>query len=854
MPFSLFLRNLTGRFLILILGASLMAASPLVNAKKDYPGIWSGIYPASTSDNDAGCALCHLTTSGSGYNPYGDDIRTSGAGALDARIVDVEGLDSDSDPTGSDNITEIIANTQPGWAEGDNAPFTGDLDPTTVVNAPPVADAGGPYSGIVDLDVTFDGTASTDSDGVIQSYAWDYGDGFTGSGPMPAHAYAFAGNYTITLTVTDDAGDSDTAITSAEIGLANVPPVASSGGPYTGTIDIPLAFDGSASTDTDGTIVDFAWDFGDGSTGTTATPSHTYTNTGEFAVTLTVTDDAGDTGSDTTTATVGLGNQPPVADPAGPYNGTVGLAVAFDGSGSTDPDGVIDFYDWDFGDGTILMDGGPNPTHTYSAASTYNVTLTVTDNEGVSDSAATTATIVEANQPPVADPAGPYIGTENISVTFDGSASSDPDGTIVSYAWTFGDGGTGTGISPSHTYTTAGSYTVSLTVTDDAGDSDSTTTSANIGVVNVAPIANANGPYSSTVGIDVVFDSTGSSDPDGTIVSYLWDFGDGATGTGPMPAHAYAADGTYTITLSVTDDAGDMGIDQTTATISLANQAPVANANGPYTGTEGIPVSFDATGSTDLDGNILTYEWDFGDGGTGAGTNPSHVYATAGAYDVTLVVTDNEGATGADVTTATIGVGNLPPVAVTGGPYSGTVDIAVDFDGSTSTDPDGTIVAYDWDFGDGTILMDAGANPSHTYTAAGIYNVTLTVTDDSTVSDSSATTATIEVAPNQLPTADAGGPYNGTEGIAVSFDGSASNDPDGSIVSYAWDYGDGSSGTSVNPSHTYAAAGTYAVSLTVTDDAGATASASATATIEATPNLLPTADAGGPYSGTEGIA
>jgi PKD repeat protein len=568
-----------------------------------------------------------------------------------------------------------------------------------------------------------------------------------------------------------------------------VPPVANSGGPYTGTIDISLAFDGSASNDTDGTIVGYDWDFGDGSTGTTATPSHTYTNTGEFTVNLTVIDDAGDTGSDSTIATIGLGNQPPAADPAGPYNGIVGSAVAFDSSGSVDPDGVIDFYDWDFGDGTILMDAGPNPSHTYSTASTYNVTLTVTDDVGVSDSAATTATIVDANQPPVADPAGPYNGTENISVTFDGSGSSDPDGSIVSYLWDFGDGFTGTGVNPGHIYTTAGSYTVNLTVTDDAGDSDSANTTANIGFANVAPIANANGPYSGTVGTDVIFDSTGSSDPDGTIVSYLWDFGDGFTGTGPMPGHAYAADGTYVITLSVTDDAGDMGMDQTTATISLANQAPVANANGPYTGTEGIAVSFDATGSTDLDGSIVAYDWDFGDGASGTGATPSHIYATASTYDVTLVVTDNEGATGTDATIATIGVGNLPPVANAGGPYSGIVDIAVDFDGSASSDPDGSIVAYDWDFGDGTILMDAGANPSHTYNAVGTYNVTLTVTDDLGVSDSSAATTTIEVAPNLLPTADAGGPYSGTEGVAVSFDGSGSSDTDGSIVSYAWDFG-----------------------------------------------------------------
>ena len=110
---------------------------------------------------------------------------------------------------------------------------------------------------------------------------------------------------------------------------------------------------------------------------------------------LTVTDDGGLTDTATTSATIGLGNQPPTADPNGPYTGTVGVPVTFDGSGSTDPDGTIVSYDWDFGDGNTGT--GVSPTHTYTAAGIYNVTLTVTDDAGATDSAMTTATI---------DPAG----------------------------------------------------------------------------------------------------------------------------------------------------------------------------------------------------------------------------------------------------------------------------------------------------------------------------------------------------------------------------------------------------------------------------------------------------------------
>jgi PKD repeat protein len=158
----------------------------------------------------------------------------------------------------------------------------------------------------------------------------------------------------------------------------------------------------------------------------------------------------------------------------------VGVAVTFDGSGSSDPDGTIVSYMWDFGDGSTGT--GVNPTHTYGAAGTFTVNLTVTDDNGATDSASTTATIQAApNQPPVSDPNGPYTGTVGVAVTFDGSGSSDPDGTIVSYMWDFGDGSTGSGVSPSHTYAATGTYTVNLTVTDDDGATDTASTAATVG-------------------------------------------------------------------------------------------------------------------------------------------------------------------------------------------------------------------------------------------------------------------------------------------------------------------------------------------------------------------------------------
>jgi PKD repeat protein len=183
-------------------------------------------------------------------------------------------------------------------------------------------------------------------------------------------------------------------------GGANAAPTADAGGPYSGTVDVAVDFDGSGSTDPDGTVVAYDWDFGDGNSGTGATPSHSYGAGGTYTVVLTVTDDLGATDTDTTNATIGVGNQAPTADAGGPYSGDVGVAIAFDGSGSTDPDGTIVAYDWDFGDGGT--DTGATPSYAYGAAGTYNVTLTVTDDAGATDSASTTASVADANGPPAA--------------------------------------------------------------------------------------------------------------------------------------------------------------------------------------------------------------------------------------------------------------------------------------------------------------------------------------------------------------------------------------------------------------------------------------------------------------------
>jgi PKD repeat protein len=190
-------------------------------------------------------------------------------------------------------------------------------------------------------------------------------------------------------------------------------------------------------------------------------------------------------------------------------------------------------------------------------------------------------TVTALNQAPVARIVGPLTTVAGTSVTFNGSSSSDPDGTIVAYDWNFGDGSAAAGASVSHAYT-AGTYTVTLTVTDNAGATNSATQTITVSPANQPqpPVANPGGPYNGTVGNPVQFNGSGSNDPDGSITTYLWNFGDGATAGTVSPAHTYAAAGTYVVQLTVTDNSGLTGVAQTMVTIVAVTPPPPQTGDG----------------------------------------------------------------------------------------------------------------------------------------------------------------------------------------------------------------------------------------------------------------------------------
>ncbi|MGD2066798.1 MAG: PKD domain-containing protein, partial [Candidatus Bathyarchaeota archaeon] len=513
-------------------------------------------------------------------------------------------------------------------------------------------------------------------------------------------------------------------------------------------------------------------------------------------------------------------NKPPVAvigDPPSPVY--INETVSFDASNSSDPEGPISHYYWDMGDGAIYNTTSSSVTHSYSDSGVYSITLTVTDDGGKTNTTTTTITVKEENEAPQASftflPTFPEVDE---TVTFDASNSFDPDGTIASYEWDFGDGNTATSITVSHVYDDNGNYSVTLTVTDDEGKNNQT--QAIVAVMNRQPTASFTAtPETADIGETIFFDASSSSDPDGTIDSYDWDFGDGHTSTDQTPTHTYSQKGTYTVKLTVTDDDG--ATDTAIISVEVSNQLPVAHLtySSPSHVYTDKTVSFDASGSHDPDGNIISYVWNFGDENTGSGETISHSYSSSGVYTVSLTVTDNDGAT--DTATATITViQNQPPVADAGDIPSDPVDTGevISFDASHSSDPDGTISRYYWDMGDGKTYNTTSPTVAHSYSDSGVYTITLTVTDDGSKTSTTTTTITV-IAAKQSPSASFEvSPTSPNVNETVNFDASDSSDSDGTVEDYVWEFGDGNTATGEIVTHIYSSNGTYTVTLTVTDN------------------------------------
>jgi PKD repeat protein len=616
------------------------------------------------------------------------------------------------------------------------------------------------------------------SSGSLTSYNWDFGDGQNSTAQHPYHYYSTAGTYSVTLIVTSNNSCKDTINKSvtihpkpnADFNFANA------------CLDDGISFTDNSSVSS-GSITAYNWSFGDGQSSTLTNPSHMYTASGNYNVILIVT--TNNFCKDTILKSVTIYPKPNA-------DFTFSNACLDDGISFTDnsnvSSGSITAYNWNFGDGqTSAL---TNPSHMYAASGNYNVTLIVTTNNSCKDTIAKSVTVYPK---PDAD------FSFNSACLDDGinfkNLSSISSGSITSYSWNFGDGQNSTSQHPYHYYATEGTYNVTLIVTSNNSCKDTISKS-----VTVYPKPNADFSFSNACLDDGINFKNLSSISSGSLIAYNWDFGDGQNSTAQHPYHYYSTAGTYSVTLIVTSNNSCKDTINKSVTIH-----PKPNADFNFTNAcldDGISFTDNSSVSS---GSITAYNWSFGDGQTSTLTNPSHMYSASGNYNVTLVVITNNSCKDTLVKSVTV----YPKPSADFTAANECLDNSVNFTNNSSISS-GSITAYSWNFDDG--MNSVQMSPSHKYAASGSYDVELIITSNNACKDTIEKSITVY----PKPVADFSA-ANVCYGLEMNFVNSSSVSS-GSLITYAWNFGDGNSSSSANPSHMYAASGTYSVQLIVTTD------------------------------------
>ena len=500
---------------------------------------------------------------------------------------------------------------------------------------------------------------------------------------------------------------------------------------------------------------------------------------------------------------------------ARPLSGSAPLTVDFSGlgSGGTSPY----TYAWDFGDGTTST--LQTPTHVYAVVGTYTASLVVTDASGAT---AMSSVVVSVNPPPplsASASAFPSSGAVPLLVAFDvfGIGGTPP----YTYAWTFGDGSTGTGPSPRHTYNVTGSYVAQVLVTDATGASASA--SAYVSVVPPPPLS-VSASASATSGTAWLHENFTATASGGTSpYNVTWDFGDGAVGYGFDVSHVYRSAGTYIPQVTVRDAAGDTGT-AVTSTISVTGGlgCPLAIRIGasPTSGSTPLLVTLTASLSGGTGGYSVA--WDFGDGGTGTGTQSAHWYTTGGTFLVTAWVRDSSGhvvSATTNVSASALTLKVLLDRAVAEAPQS--VRATASISGGS-----GGYSMVRWNWGDGSTVQGC-TDPTcevavHNYTSpppsGTTYLVVANVTDGA--NEQASDHASIVVYPHLT-----GVLVNRTSSQVPPFHVNLTLELSGGTGVYPgpflWSFGDGSSAlTGENATASYARPGVYLVRVDAQDSLG----------------------------------
>ncbi|PCJ85008.1 MAG: hypothetical protein COA57_08285 [Flavobacteriales bacterium] len=601
------------------------------------------------------------------------------------------------------------------------------------------------------------------------TWQWDFGDSTTGNVPNPLHQYADTGMYIACLTSTDASGCTDTWCDTVYIGVGP-PPCFSDWLYVVDTNNTAYFIDNSYIA---GSGPSWSWSFGDSTSGVGPNPVHTFPDTGEYVVCLTIADTIGCSDTWCDTVKIGVSGSPCYSD-WNYYTDTTTM-VFFNETAL----GPAEMFFWDFGDSTYSTN--PNPVHIFPSTGPYWVCLTIADSAGTCGD--TWCQQVNVGTPPPCLSDWDYFTDSTTTGFFTAYA---PPGTM--FAWEFGDGATSAMPNPAHIYDSVGTYWVCLTVSDSTGCSDTKCEAVTVGY---GPPCNA----------DFYFfvDSTDVYFADNSNANYwVWDFGDGNTSFGPNPAHTYDSAGFYWVCLTIADT--NTGCTDTWC-IDVA-----VGLGGPPCSADWFHFSDTSTTAyfTDVSANAAQWQWEFGDGDTSYMQNPAHTFDSAGTYWVCLTVADSSGCV--DQWCQQVNVGNQGPPPCNSNWDYGVMDSTAFF---TAYAPPGT--TFMWDFGDST--TSTVQNPAHNYTASGTYWVCLTVSNSTGCTDTWCEQVTVGVGVQNCATEW----YYWSDSTYAFF-----TDISPGATAWYWDFGDSSFSTSQNPIHQYASTGVYWVCLTISDSAGCT--------------------------------
>jgi PKD repeat protein len=689
--------------------------------------------------------------------------------------------------------------------------------------------------GFSDLSVAGVGTT-------ITNWLWDFGDATTSTLQNPTHVYAASGTYTVCLTIVGNNGvvkctDKFCLKVTVE-GCGQIEPCKLAA-KFDFKVDkCNVSFTDLSAVGLGTTITNWYWDFGDATTSTLQNPSHVYTTAGTYSVCLIIvgTNAAGEQCKDQFCKKVkveGCGQGEP-CKVAAKFDFKVDkckvgfMDLSAVGVGTT----ITNWY-WDFGDATTST--LQNPTHVYAAAGTYSVCLTIVGTNAAGqqckDQFCKKVKVEGCGQVEPCKLAAKYsYKVDSCTAYFSDFSAAGAGTTITNWYWDFGDATTSTLQNPVHVYTAAGTYTVCLVIVgaNAAGEQCKDKYCSPITVFKCGDSQPCQVYAKFDFKIDsckVYFADFSSTGAGTTFTNWYWEFGDGNISGNQNPTHSYLAPGTYTVCLRVSgvNAAGSICEDKLCQQITVKDCGQVSECKlYPKFDfkIDSCKVSFADVSGAGAGTTITDWYWDFGDGNTSISVqNPSHVYTATGTYTVCLTIAgvNANGEQCKRKICDTVAVQECGITCKLDAKFGYKIDSCnVYFADYSSTGAGTTITSWFWNFDDGN--LSALQNPSHVYAASGTYNVCLTIIGVSATGQQCknriCNTITVKCGQDKPCEVYAKFDYK-VDGCGVYFTDYSGTGVGTTLTNWFWNFGDGNTSTLQNPSHIYAAPGTYEVCLVV---------------------------------------